>query len=73
MCFIQPRRLLPEVFDSLSFLPDPLLDETKKHFQTFDELFGTKTTEKDRPSLVFGLKASEIDKDNKELLVSHKV
>ena len=72
LCSI-PTCLSPDIFDSLSFLPDPLLDETKDHFQSFEKLFGTKTTKKDQPSLKFGFKASEIDKANKELLLAQKV
>ena len=69
----QPIRLSPDSFDSLSFLPDPLSDETKDHFQSFEKLFGTKTSNKDRPSLKFGLEASAIDKANKELFLADKV
>ena len=65
----QPICLSPDILDSLSFLPDPLLDETKNYFQSFEKLFGTKTTEKDQPSLKFGLEASEIDK-GKQIIIS---
>ena len=74
LCSIfQPICLSPDIFDSLSFLPDPLLDETKDHSQSFEKLFRTKTTEKDQPSLKFGLEVSEIDKANKELFLAQKV
>ena len=65
-CTLKPPRLSPAIFESLHFLPDPVLKEDG--FGTFDELYGTETNDGDRP----GLKAhpqSERDKTFKNLLV----
>ena len=70
---LQPIRLPAEIFNQLSFLPDPELDISKEHYKTFNTLYGTETTEKDQPSLHFSLQATEKDKNNKELLVSERV
>ena len=39
-----------EAFDTLSFLPDPVLGE-EGHYRPFDNVFGTPTLEEFRPSL----------------------
>ena len=44
---------------------------TKK--QKLDKVFENKTTEKDRPSLLFSPEVTEADKANKDLLVSQRV
>ena len=62
------NRLEDEMFDTLKFLPEPILDQSKH--KNFDELYGTVTSEKDHPSLKYGLKANEANKKNKELLVA---
>ena len=41
-----------EVFRELSFLPLPLLDHTKEHYQKFADIFGQIPDEKGRPSYV---------------------
>lgn len=33
-----------------SWLPDPVIDNTGNHYQPFETVFGTDTSEKDRPS-----------------------
>lgn len=44
-------RLPAEVFETLHFLPDPILSESEEgHYQAFHEVYGKPTTEKDRPS-----------------------
>lgn len=49
----RPPRLSPEVFQTLSFLPDPVpLDQDPSHYKQFDDVYGTLTTEKHRPSLI---------------------
>ena len=55
-----------------SFLPDPLLDNSKEHYKDFHESYGKETTENDHPSLKFPLLSTETDKVNKELLFSHR-
>ena len=69
----QPPRLEPEVFKSLSFIPNPMLDHTQEHYKSFQELSGTETSEKDRPSLLLKPVISEADQNNKSLLTSPKV
>ena len=49
---ISPPRLLSKKFSSLSYLPDAVIDSFKMHCKPFSELYGTDTTEKDRPSFV---------------------
>ena len=44
-------QLPPDVFSTLHHLPDPIPGKTNEgHYQTFDELYGTKTSEKYLPS-----------------------
>ncbi len=44
-------RLPAEVFETLHFLPDPILSESEEgHYQAFHEVYVKPTTEKDRPS-----------------------
>ena len=45
-----PPRMPEETFPQLHNLPDPLIGEDE-HYQPFVDVFGTTTTEKDRPSL----------------------
>ena len=77
VCFycsvLQPPRLDTEVFNSLQFLPDPMLDATKEHYQSFHNLYGNETSEKDRPSLASDKITSETDAQNKSLLVTQKI
>ena len=42
-------RLPSEIFKQLHHLPDPVADG--EHYKPFEEMYGTSTTEKDRPSL----------------------
>lgn len=53
-----PPRLPPEVFSSLHHLPDPVPDSTGEHYKSFEDLYGTSTTEKFLPSLLKGIKKS---------------
>ena len=47
-----PPRLPPEEFGTLSFLPDPVPSpDDDQHYKKFDELYGTPTSEKHRPSV----------------------
>lgn len=74
-CVQHPVQVSPEVFDSLSFLPLPLLNATKDKYLKFDEVIGKPLSEKDRPSYVPkpSDEAKEIDKNNRKLLVKAKV
>ena len=71
--FCTPIRLPRAVFDDLHFIPAPLLDSSKEHFQKFESLYGTKPSEKDKPSLKFSLESSDEDKNHKSILVAQKV
>ncbi|XP_070538845.1 uncharacterized protein [Ptychodera flava] len=48
----KPPRLPQDVFQGIHKLPDPVPTEDGDHFKSFEELYGTETTEKFRPSLV---------------------
>ena len=72
-CSIQPPRLPMETFSKLHFVPAPTLDSSKQHYNKFEDLYGSKPTEKDKPSLTFSLEVIEEDKRNKTTLVSQRV
>lgn len=38
-------------FESINWLPDPVLEENKEHFKPYNEVKMMETTEKDRPSM----------------------
>ena len=42
----KPPRLPDEIFKSLHCLPDPIPDSDGEHYKSFDDVYGTKTTEK---------------------------
>ena len=71
-CAEHPIRLPVEVFRELSFLPLPLMDHTKEHYQKFADIFGQK---KGRPSYVPtpSEDARQIDREHKGILVKAKV
>ena len=66
-CAEHPIRLPVEVFRELSFLPLPLLDHTKEHYQKFADIFGQIPDEKGRPSYVPtpSEDARQIDREHK--------
>ena len=74
-CAEHPIRLPVEVFRELSFLPLPLLDHTKEHYQKFADIFGQIPGEKGRPSYVPtpSEDARQIDREHKGILVKAKV
>jgi hypothetical protein len=43
-------RLSSQVFESIAHLPDPVPGDDGEHYKSFQEVFGTKTSEKYRPS-----------------------
>ncbi|XP_035678681.1 uncharacterized protein LOC118417277 [Branchiostoma floridae] len=51
VCNLCPPRLPADVFETVSFLPDPTLDVSREHYKKFAEVYGSCTTEEDRPSL----------------------
>jgi len=50
MC--RPPRLPTEVFEQLHHFPDPVPDKDSDSYQSFDMIYGNKTLEKFRPSLM---------------------
>ncbi|KAK3105417.1 hypothetical protein FSP39_024872 [Pinctada imbricata] len=50
-CVMNPPRLSEETFRTLHWLPDPVAEDDGSAYKTFDDLYGTETTDKDRPSL----------------------
>ena len=47
----RPPQLPVDIFDTLHHLPDPVPDSTGEHYKDFDDIYGSNTTEKHRPSL----------------------
>lgn len=48
----KPPRLSPEVFSELHQFPDPIRKPASESYKAFEDIWGEKTTEKDRPSLI---------------------
>ena len=61
-CNLQPPRLPEELYEELHFLPDPVLDPVSHQYKVFSEIYGTTTTEDDRPSLATALACVECNK-----------
>lgn len=74
-CQEHPIRLPGDIFETLSFLPLPLLDSSKEHYQKFDNIYGGLPSDIDRPSRVPvpSEESKEVDKRNRSLLVCGKV
>ncbi|SMN01555.1 hypothetical protein SPONL_2127 [uncultured Candidatus Thioglobus sp.] len=77
-CFCSDHKIcLPsDIFSSLSWLPLPLLDSTKEHYQSFDTIYGQEVSGKDRPSLMgdwVDADAVTADASNKDLFNATKV
>lgn len=70
-CLFHPPRIPPDLFEELFFLPDPVLGSDSK-FLGFCDVYGTPTTDKDRPGLKFTGVATDRDKKFKSLLVGSK-
>lgn len=69
-CTLNPPRLSQEIFKDLHFLPDPVLNEDGA-YKSFEDIYGTPTTDKDRPSLQEKVPTSRNrDKELKNLLVA---
>ena len=68
-------RLSHDAFADLTFLPLPLLDSSKEHYQTFSDLYRQSPSDKDRPSRTPtpSEEAKQTDKGRKSLLVCGKV
>ncbi len=65
-CILNPPRLPQDVFASLHFLPDPTIGRGDK-YKKFEDLYGTETTDSDRPSLKTNPVQTENDKKYKHL------
>ena len=74
-CNQHPIRLPVEKFLELNYLPLPLLDASKEHYQKFGDVFGKPISTADQPSLVAvpTEEQKKTDKDRKSLLVATKV
>ena len=57
-----PVRLPAEVFEKLHFLPAPIQDASKEHYQKLSSGYGSTPTVKDKPSLKFSLEATTEDR-----------
>ena len=57
------------MFSDLHFLPDPVVNDAAE-YKDLDEVYGTITTDKDRPSLRHSPQATDVDKENKKHLVA---
>ena len=64
-CSEHPIAMPKDDFEKLSFVPLPLLNEKKEHYQPFSELYGTIPQDK-RPSLNES-EGQDIDRLNKQL------
>ncbi len=74
-CVQNPPRLPADEFSKLSFLPLPLMDESKEHYQVFDSVYGQLPSEIDRPSRSAEPlpEAKQHDSEHKALIVAGKV
>ena len=69
-------RLPQDIFSSLSWLPLPLLDSTKEHYQAFESVYGKPVSSQDQPSLQSKFEdpeAAAADEANKALFNASKV
>lgn len=71
-CKKHPPSIPLGVFVGVHFLPSPMLDIGTK-YREFDEVYGTETTEQDRPSLQNNGRKGATDEALKHLLVAGKV
>ena len=70
-CSSHPVRMPLEEFNSLCYLPLPILDASGQHFKPFKEVYGQLPSEKDRPSLGYTKNDDyELDKANRKILSS---
>ena len=74
-CAHHPVRMSKEDFQSLCYLPLPLLDPQKESFLPFNELYGQKPSDKDQPTKgsYSHQEAKELDSKRKSLLINGKV
>ena len=74
-CSTHSLRMPMEEFNSLCYLPLPILDSTMQHYKPFKDLCGQLPNERDRPSLGTTKHSDEeeLDKANCKLLSSGRV
>lgn len=68
-CRMNPPRLPPADFDELCFLPDPVLNEARE-YKDLAEVYGTDTSDSDRPGLAHTPQPTDADKENKKYFVA---
>jgi hypothetical protein len=70
-CVLNPPRLSADKFAGLHWLPDPVIDPRTDEYRPFEEVYGTETTDQDRPSLKQNTSTpTENDKKHKGDLVA---
>ncbi|KAH3848466.1 hypothetical protein DPMN_090831 [Dreissena polymorpha] len=67
-CVINPPRLPEDIFQSLHFVPDPVMRGGQ--YVVFDDIYGTETDDSARPGLQNVQPTSERDKEFKKILVA---
>ena len=68
-CSLHPLHLPEFEFDRLNFVPLPLMNQAKDHYQKFEELNGKPPSEADRPSLSSSSSSEAKEIDTKNLLL----
>ena len=68
-CALNPPRLPPAELANMHYLPDPVLNDDGA-YKDLTEVFGTETTDSDRPSLMSKPQPTESDKKFKHLFVA---
>ena len=75
-CTANKPTLPHDTLSSLSWLPLPLLDQTKEHYQSFDSVYGSPISSKDQPSISAtfnSMEAAAADEQNRELFNATRV
>ena len=67
---MNPWRMPNEVFNSLHFLPCPLLDPSSKKYKPFYQTYGKETTDTNQPSLTSKPDKPKPDVENHNLLIA---
>lgn len=57
-CKLHPSRMTPDSFASIHHLPDPMPAADAAHYKSFQDVFGTVTSEEHRPSMAAAGKAT---------------
>ena len=71
-CIHAPPRLAEDVFETLHFLPDPVLGQGGS-YKDFNDVYGSVTSDKDRPSLKVKPQATERDKKYSSVFVGGRL